>query len=778
MSILRWLVRLALGRRLVLTDGHLRVAGPHAPLTIRRDRHGIPVVEAASERDAFFGLGFCQGQDRAFQLEVLLRVVRGTVSELVGPDALPVDRLSRRIGFHRAALARVPLLVPEVRELLEAFAAGVRAGTTAGLPRKPHEFALLGGQPTLWTPADTLGVVELISFTLSANWGVELARLRIWREDGEEALRALDPTFPAWHRVTLPNLTTAGVPPLDRLGEELTLLRQLVGSGGGSNNWALAGNRTATGRPILASDPHLDTKLPSPWYLAHLRWPGGAVVGCSFVGGPAVLAGHNGHAAWGLTAGLVDNTDLFLEQLGPDGRTYRQGGEYRPCVVREERIAVKGKPAVVETVLETPRGPILTGVLDGVTDAVSLRAVWLDPRPVAGLLWVHRARSFDEFRELLRDWPATSQNMAYADATGTIGWQLAGGAPRRKVGHGAMPLPGWRPEVGWEDGLIPFDEMPHGENPLEGYLATANSRPLPEGHGPDLGVDWIDGYRQQAIQDALASRSDWTIAETLRLQADQRSLPWVEMRDAVLAVPADTQRRTLALRLLREWDGVLGIDSAAASVYELFVAEMLTRLAKAKAPRSWEAALGKGQAVLVEFNYFALRRSGHLVRLLREQPAGWFARGWPAEMADALEAAVAALEARAGRDPDRWGWGRLRTLTLKHPLGRSRLLASTFNLGPYPHGGDADTVNQSASLPWRPLDGAVNLASARVVIDVGAWSNSRFALPAGQSGNPFSPHYGDLGEVWRRGDGVPIPWTPAEIAAATTATLVLEPGNP
>lgn len=778
MSVLRWLVRLVLGRRLPRTEGRLRVAGLHGPVTIHRERHGIPIIEAGSERDAFFGLGFCQGQDRTFQLELLLRVGRGTLAELVGPDALPIDRLSRRVGFHRAARAKVDVLAPEMREVAEAYAAGIRAGATAGLTRRPHEFVFLGGQPTPWTPADSLGVVELVSFSLSANWTTELARLRLWREDGEAALRALDPAFPDRpHGPPADATGSATEPVFHRLAEELTLLRQLVGGSGASNNWAIAASRTATGRPLLANDPHLDAKLPSPWYLAHLRYPGLAVVGASFVGGPCILAGHNGHAAWGLTAGLVDNTDLFLEQLGPDGRSYRHGDEFRPCVVHEERIAVKGKPAVVETVLETPRGPILTGALEGITDTVSLRALWLDRRPVSGLLRVHRARSFAEFRELLRDWPATSQNMVYADTTGTIGWQLAGEAPRRKLGRGALPLPAWNPSVGWEDDLLPYDQLPYLENPPEGYLATANTRPNPEGQGPDLGEDFLDTYRLQAIQAALAGRSDWTVAETLRLQTDQRTLAWPEMRDVILALPADTPRRTVALQLLRDWDGVLGIDSAAASVYEVLLFELALRVTKAKAPHSWMTALGQSAVPLVTCNFFAFRRAGHLARHLREQPAGWFAHGWPAEMADALEEAVARIEAHAGPDPRNWGWGRLRPLVLAHPLGRNGLLASIFNLGPFPHGGDCNTINQAAAVPWQPFAPAINLASVRIVIDVGAWSNSRFVIPAGQSGNPYSPHYADQLDIWRRGEGLPIPWTPEEIAAATCATLTLEPGE-
>jgi penicillin amidase len=805
MNWIRLLARLLLGKRLPRLQGRLTVGGLKAGLTIRRDRYGIPVIEAASERDAFFGLGFCHGQDRTFQLEVLLRVVRGTLCEVVGVDALPIDRLCRRIGFHRSAERQLDVLPTEVRDLTEAYAAGVRAGQTTGMSRRPHEFFFLGSRPTPWTAADSLGVVKLISFTLSSNWASELVRLRILREDGEEALRALDPTYPSWQPVAFPIGAVAGAS-LDQLTEELGLLKQVAGIGGGSNNWVVGPGNTATGRPLLACDPHLEASIPGHWYLVHLRYPGGGVAGASFLGGPGIMTGHNGHAAWGLTAGHIDNTDLFLEQLGADGRSYRQGDTFHPCTVHEEQIAIKGKSAVTEVVLETSRGPILTGALagadqsttkgtdqsttkgadqattkgadqatiEGIRDVVSLRARWLDPLPIRGLLLVHRAQSFAEFRDILSDWPVTPQNMVYADAAGNIGWQLAGQAPRRKFGRGALPLPGWDDRVGWEPDIVPWEEIPHALNPREGYLATANTRPLPEGQGPDLSVDWIDGYRLQAIITALAARHDWSVPATLSLQTDQHSIVWSEISDIVLSIPADTHRLRVALDLLRAWDGVLSLDAPAGSVFELLLSGLACRLARAKAPKTWETAVGKTLVALCGFNFFCFRRSGHLVRLLREQPAGWFAHGWPAEIRMALEAAIATLEERAGSDPKRWGWGRVRPVLLHHPLGRHWLLAAIFNRGPLPWGGDTDTINQATVLPFDPLAPTNNIASLRTVIDVGVWSNSRFVLPGGQSGNPFSPHYEDQLGHWQRGDGVPIPWTAEEIASCPTV-LTLEP---
>jgi penicillin amidase len=761
----RLLLRLLLGHRLPHTAGTLSIPGNRASLRIHRDHWGVPYIEAQNDADAHFGVGFCHGQDRAFQMEMLLRLVRGTLAELVGPAALPVDRLSRRIGFHHAAGQQFAVLDSEVRETLEAYSHGVTAGATLGLPRRPHEFALLRSRPSPWTPLDSLGFIKVISFTLCANWDSELARLRVLRTDGPEALAALDPAYPEWLPITSPPGQAAGSG-LARLSEEISAFLAVTGAGGGSNNWAVAASRTATGRPLLANDPHLSAGLPAHWYLAHVRTPEWAAAGATFPGGPNIVAGHNGHAAWGVTAGLIDNTDLFREQIGSDGCSVREGDRFVPCPVREEVIHVKGGETLTERVLVTPRGPIVSPALEAGDEALSLRALWLDPLPVRGLLTVHRTRNFAEFRRELAHWPLASQNVAYADTYGTIGWQMMGQAPRRRKGGGLIPQAGWEPDAGWEPSPVSFDEMPHDTNPACGFLATANTKPWPDGAGPYLGSDFIDGYRLAAINRSLSSRTDWDVTRTFALQMDQQTLAWEDVREAILAVPG--------AELLRDWDGRTAEDSSAASVFELFLVEMATRVVRTKAPKSAEYALGKGLSPITHYNFMCFRRTGHLARLLREQPAGWFNRSWPDEIADALAVVLRRLQEAHG-EAKHWAWGRLRSLIMHHPLGRGRFLSRVFNLGPVPCGGDSDTINQASVLLLEPLEPTDNIASLRAVLDVGAWDNSRFVLPGGQSGNPLSPNYADMFPLWRRGEGVPIAWAEEEIRKVTRATLQLLP---
>jgi penicillin amidase len=748
----RILLRL-LGRRLAKTRGRITIEGSRAPIVIHRDRWGIPNVEARSDHDAWFGLGFCHAQDRGFQLETLLRAGRGTLAEMAGAAALPIDRLSRRLGFARTAARQLPLVAPDVRDTLEAYVSGVNAGLAQA--RRPHELVLLRRAATLWQVTDVLAFAGLQSLALSANWDSELARWKVLTEDGPAALAAIDPMYVEWHPVTSPVGALAG-PPTGALAADLAALAGVVGGAGASNSWAIAGSRSASGHPILANDPHLASQLPSQWYLARLSTPEWSLTGASFVGGPAFPLGHNGFAAWGITAGLADSCDLFIEEPGPDGRSVRQGAELVRCEVRREEIEVRGAAPVVEDVLITPHGPVISPVLEGIDRVFVMRAAWLDPLPIRGFLSAIRADSFETFRRCFAEWPGPSLNIVYADAAGHIGWQLVGQVPRRTNGFGTLPRPGWEPDATWADDPVPFDEMPCLLDPDDGFVATANNQPLPSGSEPFLGVDWIDGYRQSRIVEALSAREGWDVAACARLQVDVASVPWRELRQLVLEAPGTAGR---GAALLRDWDGEVAADSPAATVYELLVAELAARLAAEAAPKAWRWSLGAGFGPTLPRTLLLARSLSQVVRRLRTDAS---------PVAPVLAQVVARLETEYGADPAGWAWGRLRPLRLLHPFGQRTGFASIFNLGPVPLGGDANTVAQASAHPLDPLANPGAIANTRAVVDLGDLAASRFVLAGGQSGNPFSPHYGDLFELWRRGEGVPIPGDPV-------ATLRLEP---
>ena len=770
----RALLRLVLGVRLPVTQGLLEVSGANGPVTIRRDRYGIPMVEAGDELDVFFGFGFCQGQDRAMQIELSKRASSGTLSELFGQTTLRVDRLFRRAGLRAAAEEQFQVLAPRVASILTAFAAGVNAGRTAGLPRRPHEFVLLRARPSEFTAIDVLTIMKLQSFAMPSNWDCELARLMVLNLDGPEALLHLDPGYPEWQRVATPPAGIAGKA-AHRLAEDLALFQETIATGGGSNGWALSGSRTRSGRPLLANDPHLPSAVPPHWYLARLQAPDWALAGAALPGTPAIAAGHNEHCAWGVTAGLTDNTDLFLERIGPDGQSVLQDGEFVRCRVRREVIQVKGSDPVEEEVLVTPRGPIISPALDGELGALSIRAVWLDPLPVQGFLGTLEAKTFEEFRAPFEEWPILPLGLVCADTRGDIGYQLVGQVPRRHQGYGIVPSAGWVAKAGWEVEGIPFDQMPNVTNPSGGYVAAANTQPQPEGAGPFLGVDWIDGYRLGRVVEALEEGGTWDTETAAAFQLDVKSLPWAELKEHILAVTPHSDHSAAACRLLADWDGQMAADSAAATLFQLFQSEMSRRIATAKAPRSAPWLLGRSTLPTISGTSIAARQVGRLSRLVREQPPGWFPNGWPAEIDDALHAVYTDAVRRLGPPSDRWQWGRARTAVLKHPMGRKPLLAGIFNIGPFQCPGDGNTVAQAGTFGEDPLASPGVVPSLRMVLDVGDWDRSFFSLPGGQSGNPLSPHYKDLFPLWLRGAGVPIAWSDAAVKAAAVETLVLKP---
>ncbi len=452
----------------------------------------------------------------------------------------------------------------------------------------------------------------------------------------------------------------------------------------------------------------------------------------------------------------------------------KRGDTFVPCTVRTETIEVRRSDPVRLDVLETDRGPIVGPAFTGPFGALSMSATWRNGGDAAGIFEVCRVRSPEDLHEAFRGWTSVPLNVAYMDESGNIGYQLIGTAPIRGVGGGTMPMPGHDPSTAWEEGSIPYEDLPHTVNPEAGFVVTANN--LPSGSGPYLGSDFLDGYRAARITELLESRSDWDVAATLELQMDQGSIPWRQIRKDVLdALEGDSGLEAVS-KLLAAWDGTVGPDSPAATVFEVFTAALSRIIAEARAPQSSRFALGEGFTPLVPFNGLIVRRMSHLVRLIRERPEGWFDEGWDEATRRSVAEAAATLEERFGPDPDAWAWGAARPLTLIHPMGLRKPLDRVWNIGPIPHGGDANTVNPAPVNATDPLgnpDFAV--ASGRMVVEAGSWDLARFCLAGGQSGNPFSVNYADQVGLWRRGDAIVIPYTAFAAARTVRRRLILQP---
>jgi penicillin amidase len=363
--------------------------------------------------------------------------------------------------------------------------------------------------------------------------------------------------------------------------------------------------------------------------------------------------------------------------------------------------------------------------------------------------------------------------LIYADRE-TVGWVLAAEVPRRKSGFGSVPLPGWLDNVGW-DGVAASDELPWSRNPSEGFVCCANNKPVADQQSAVfLGHDWLDGFRQRRISEQLASRGDWSIARMAELQTDVQSLAFGDVKEALFGLSPKTAAGAQALEILQKWDGRMASDSVGASVYALFVGALNRRICQAKAPNSYLYAAGKGVMKLIPGTCLNARRASFVTRLIREQPPSYFA-DWEPEMLGALAEAVTTLVERFGAAPEAWAWGTIRPLTLRHRFGDKKPLNRIFNLGPIPGWGDGTTVNQAGFEFWEPLRHSTVTAHLRSVMEIGNWGASRFVVLGGQSGNPLSPHYGDLVPLHQRGEGVPVHWHDDDVARHTVATLTLSP---
>ncbi len=774
-----------LGRRITSYEGRHEV-GCRRAVRVRRDRHGVAYIDAENEADAWFGLGFCHAQDRGGQLEITARLARGTLSEVLGPAGLPVDRAVRLIGVHRAAEQQVPTLDADIRDQLAAYCAGVNAALESSTLPRSHEHALLRAAPTIWEPADVIAFGLLMCCFLPSNWDVELARLIILTRDGAEAVAALDPTWRSDLPLTCPPGKAAGEASAPFVVKDLEALREFMGGSGGSNAWAVRANKSETGRPLLANDPHLPAALPNLGYLARVSCPGFTVAGISISGIPAFITGHNGTACWGSTSAQLDNADLFLEELSADGASVREGEGFVSCREHVEMIRVKGQADVPLRVIRTARGTIVarSGDADssifepvpthGKANALAFAATWLSRRPTRALLGFHKVKSFAEFRQACAQSTGCCYSLIYADAS-DVGWVLSTEVPRRKSGFGSLPLPGWHGDVGWE-GVVSSLDLPWCQNPADGFVCCANNKPVADSDAKVfLGHDFLDGFRQRRISERLAARSDWTVARMQELQTDVHSLPFDDVREVLLALTPRDADAARALEILRFWDGRLTAESWGASVFALFLGALNRRVCEKKAPGSFLYASGKGVMKLIPGTCWNSRRAGFVTRLIREQPAG-YVESWPAELEAALSESIRTLSERFGRKESAWGWGKIRPLTLRHRFGDKKPLNEVFNVGPIPGWGDGTTVNQAGFEFWEPLRHSTVTAHLRSVFDVGNWGASRFVLLGGQSGNPLSPHYADLVPFYQKGEGVPVHWEESAIASHTVATLTLVPG--
>jgi penicillin amidase len=772
-----------------------RLEGLSSSAEILVDPWGVPHIYAEELYDVFFAQGFNAARDRLWQLDLWKRRGDGTLSEVFGPSFVEKDRAARLLLFRGDMHAEWLAYASDTKRIVTAFVAGVNAyiELTRRDPKLlPFEFELLDYAPALWTPET---VVRIRSHGLLWNAESEASRARFLRRHPQETLALRERLQPP-HALEVPagldlqafpddalrtyelarrgvsfERNAAGEAVLSRRADDDMLARSA------SNNWALAPARSATGRPILANDPHRALSVPSLRYIAHLSAPGLDAIGAGEPALPGVSIGHNRRIAFGLTIFFIDQEDLYVYETRPGKpREYRYRDRWEPMQIAIERIAVRGAAPVAVELRFTRHGPVLYEDPQRRL-AIALRAAWLEPgmSPYLGSIASMRAQNWDQFLAAMNRWGLPPENLVYADVDGNIGWKPGGLAPIRPNWDGLLPVPG-DGRYEWA-GFRDMDALPVEYNPERGWIATANQMNLPTGYPHALGFEWILPYRYERIRRVLQPERRSTLADMVKLQLDYHSVSARRVVALLEGLRSPDPRVQRALEMLRSWNGSLGPGSAAAALYEIWFQRHLVRAAMERRVEDAETLA----ALLDEDELYDVFEGSSVEVWIAslEDPSAWNApkprAARDAVLLSSLAAAIDETTRLLGEDWDTWRWGRLHTAEMRHPLSGLVEAAQRprLDVGPAPRGGSGATVNSTG---YRLHDFVQEYgATFRMVLDVGRWDDSVVMNSPGQSGDPSSLHYRDLFEPWARDETFPLLFSRERIEAVAEQRIVLEP---
>jgi penicillin amidase len=771
------------------TERHTRVVrGLSSPVEILVDRWGVPHIYASSSHDAFFAQGFNAARDRLWQIDLWRRRGLGRLAEVFGPDFVKRDRAARLFLYRGDMRPEWLAYGSDTKRVATSFVAGVNAYVElvrSSPELLPPEFVQHDYLPAYWEAED---VARIRSHGLFQNLREEVARARTLRDYGpsvEELRKVREPYAP----LQVPDgLDLAAIPDdvLDvyelgttypQFDDPSAVPSSAATLMEGSNNWVLGADITATGRPIVANDPHRALSLPSLRYLVHLSAPTFDVIGGGEPALPGISIGHNGALAFGMTLFSADQEDLYVYELDPSSPTrYRYGVGWEEMTCERHTIHVRGAADVQVELHFTRHGPVIRTTA---THAFAVRAAWLEPgmAPYLGSMDYMRAGDVESFSAAMNRWGAPPENQIYADTHGNIGWKAAGLTPRRPNWDGTLPVPG-DGRYEW-DGFYDADELPGVQNPAAGWFASANEMNLPMDRPIEKTVthDWYAPDRKHRIDEALASGRVATVEEAAGLQDDVASLP--ARRILAVLEKLDIDEPNPGLGLLRGWTGDLDASSAQAALFEVWHRRHLRPALLAQALRQLLPESQVPEAVRRILPDESLLADSRVLLALIDDPGERLGPD-PEEtirsvMCSTLAAAYEDCCGLLGEDQATWRWGDLHVSVLRHPMAlRDEATGEEITLGPVPRGGSGDTVCDTSYDEHFVQTGG---STFRVVLDVGSWDKSLALNSPGQSGDPRSPHFDDLHEPWSQGDYFPLLYSRAEVEAVVEEVLLLEPAD-
>ncbi len=823
------------------TNGTIEIAALDQPVEVLRDRNGVPHLYASTTHDLFLAQGYIHAQDRFWQMDVWRHIGSGRLAELFGPSQLDTDRFLRTLGWARVAQEELATLDAELDDALQAYATGVNAylathqGNNLSLEYAVLKLLNPSYQPEPWQPIHSLTWGKAMAWDLGGNMAKEIERTRLLQTLSPDRVEDLFPPYPADHPQIVsqaeaeanfkaqqgqpaktatslsPDLLLSLAPALQSLHQPLKTLQTLLGptgSGIGSNSWVLAGERTTTGKPILANDPHLAVQMPSIWHQMglHCRLKGSAcpynVTGFSFAGTVGIVIGHNDRIAWGVTNLNPDVMDLYIEKVNPQNpNQYEVNGQWFDMDLVPETIRVAGNESITQVVRYSRHGPIISDTyasLDGLDRqtqlplpqpyAIALRWTALEPSKLeAGIPKLDRAQNWEEFRAAVRHFDVPAQHTIYADVEGNIGYQMPGKIPIRTGSNGRYPIPGWTDAFDWQ-GYVDFEQLPMLFNPPQGAIAVANNAIAPTAIPTLVTTDWDYGYRAKRITELLTQFDQpVSLADMETMQADAYNLnaetvlpvllSAVSERNNLYNTPIDETptEKTLqiACHLLETWDRQQSRNGAAAALFEVFWQQLLAATFHDDLPQAYWPDGGDRWFEVVK-------------RAIATPKSVWWDNQFTPEIEErdqifrqAFAAAVVRLQQAQGSDPNHWHWGNLHQVTFRNlTLGKSgnSVVEALFNRGPFAVSGGNSIINATAwnasksfAVTWLP--------SLRTIVDLGNLEQSRAIHAPGQSGHAFHPHYDDLVDPWRENQYYPILWEQKTVKQQAVATLVLQPAT-
>lgn len=760
-------------QRMSLPDlsGETRLAGLQAEVRLSRDADGLTFIEAENEADALFTLGYAHAQDRLFQMDFVRRLASGRLSEVVGTQTVRTDKFFRTLGLYRYAEANLDQLSPEVRAGLENYAAGVNAFLEHHDGPLPLGFAITGHEPEPWKPADSVAWGRIMALFLSGNYKEELLRARLLSILPDDKVRQLYPAWPDWAPTSVPALQAMEQQGL--LKEMMEILPWEIGPKLASNAWALAPERSTTGSALLAGDPHLGLMAPGDWYLARIETPDLTLAGATTPGVPLMVFGHNGTLSWTFTTTYSDTQDIFIEDVDPDnpGR-YKTKEGWRDFETREEVIEVAGEEPVRFTVRQSHHGPIISDVAEQAQGlypetqvlALAWTALQEDDRSAEGLYNLNRASDVPRALSALRDLDSPQQTMILADTRGSIALVAPGRVPIRRNGNGLAPVPGASGEYDWI-GEIPYEALPRSVDPESDVLITANNKLVGDDYRYLIAAEWAYPDRAARIAEVLKTKQVWSPDEMRELQLDALTYGGRRLMGRLLKadLPANAEP---AVSKMRQWDFEMAIDRPEPLIYSAWLRALERQLLADELGEVF-VELAKGDAWMV----YNLLQPGSL---WCDNVATTAVETCDMQISEALTRALTELVGEYGDNPDDWRWGKAHFVSFDHPILRFIPVINSLTAIEIEAPGGQDTVNRAGSNYALPIDRAFQDRHGpgfRGVYNMADPDASGFIIATGNSGNIFSPFYGNLVTRWRDGALLQLPQTPP----SGSETMVLKP---